>query len=179
MRTPRLLLQRRGATSVSARARTFAWIARIGAGVGLVVSFGAGTASAGLWDTARILEHNGNECAGQINDCRSVVSGPVEIAGNGEDSIKVKCPARFPYLVGWDTEQNEFLHARRVSSDPDQVTPKQTADSLTVAVTSKVDTVGTIQVYVGCARRRANGTSLMSGRIGVPANHVGFTGGEK
>ena len=165
-------------------------IAQIGAAVVVAMPLvGAGAAApaladSGLWNTTRILGYDGNECAGQVSGCRTVASGPVAIAANGAGSITVDCPSLFPRLVGWDTEQNEFLEADLVSPDPDQVAgfgkrDVKPVDSLTVLVTSNADAVGIIQVYIGCARRATNGTPLMSERIGVPSNHVGFTGGEQ
>ena len=156
-------------------------IARTGAALALLLGGAPGVLAAGnsLWDTTRVLDHHGNECAGQeANTCRTVASESFAIAGNATNQIKLTCPALFPHLVGWDTQQHEFLQVALVSPNPDQVKKfRRKPETLVVDVTSSTDTVGNVQIFAGCAKSAPNRTPFMAVRIGLPGNHVGFEGG--
>lgn len=135
--------------------------------------------SAIVWSAQRILEYSGNECTALTpGTCQSLSSDPVTVADAGTHSITLECPRSFPYLVGWDTQQNEFLRVIVVSPEPGEKpyagqAPSQ-PDSLTVSVTNDAiadgqAAVGNLQLYIGCSQFPWNGTPFASERRGLPS----------
>jgi hypothetical protein len=126
-----------------------------------------------LWSPSRVLEYEGNECEALTTDtCQTVTSDPVTVPGAGPALITLQCPSAFPYLVGWDTQQNEFLSVVVTSPDP-RIGPAG-ASSLTVSVTNTAaeddeNVAGNVQLYIGCSQFQWNGTPFASERRGLPS----------
>jgi hypothetical protein len=122
-----------------------------------------------------MLDYDGNECAGQpIGTCHSEASNSITVDDAGPDSITLKCPADFPYLIGWDTEQSEFLRVLVTSHDPSDEprVRRLTVSVLNDAVADGADAAGTVQLYIGCSRNSWKGTPFGSERGGLPSNGI-------
>jgi hypothetical protein len=157
------------------------------AGLLLAASGSAGAQSSGLYDTSRVLEHSGKECQGVVA-CKTVESAKKPIGAGRGAAITVTCPSSHPYVVGWDTEQNEHIVAtlRRHPLDEAPASANAAAAAtngpdprLVVAGTNNGPAVGYITVFVGCSSDQVWPTALLRHRSGVPANHTTFQGGSR
>jgi hypothetical protein len=106
--------------------------------------------------------------------------GPVTVANAGPASITLQCPRSFPHLVGWDTQQNEFLRVIVASAHlgenlhAGRPTESSQVDGLTVAVLNDAvandpAAVGNVQLYIGCSQLPWNNTPFASERRGLPS----------
>jgi hypothetical protein len=126
-----------------------------------------------LWSHSRVLEYEGNECEALTTDtCETVTSDPVTVPGVGPVRITLQCPSALPNLVGWDTQQNEFLSV--VVTSPDPRIGLAGAISLTVSVTNIAaeddeNVAGNVQLYIGCSQFPWNGTPFATERRGLPS----------
>ena len=135
--------------------------------------------STNLWSTERILAYSADECAAlEPGACESLSSAPVTIPDVGPYRITLQCPKTSPYLVGWDTQQKEFLrvvvvsphpgeepHTSRALASPDRLTVSAIND----AVADGQPAVGDVQLYIGCSQYPWNGTPFASERRGLPS----------
>lgn len=134
----------------------------------------AAAQSVKLWGSSRTLDYDGNECAGQsTNACRSLISDRITVADPGPEFVTLECPRRY-YLVGWDTQQSEFLRVTVVSTQPEE---RLRARSLTVSIVNDAaadgqDLAGDFQLYIGCSRRPWHRTPFASERAGLPSNGI-------
>lgn len=174
----------RGATP--ATRRRLAWLLPA-AGFLLAAGGPAAAQGAGLFDTSRLLEHRGTECRGAAA-CKTVESARTRIGTGRGRVLTVDCPPSHPYVVGWDTEQNEHIVATLLHHPLDGAPASANAAAaatngpdtrLVVAGTNNGPAVGHITVFVGCSSDQASPTALLRHRSGVPANHTAFQGGSR
>lgn len=117
--------------------------------------------SEGLHDTTRILDYQGNECAG-VPGCVTVQS-PVTVLG--PDQVKVlavQCPAAQPLVWHWDTEQHEHMYVRLVG---------RTRQGVTFSIRNLADAPGQARIFVGCSTApfAFAGSGVQTSRTGVPS----------
>ena len=133
-----------------------------------------------LYEPSRILEHNDLECSG-APDCKSVKAGRHRVAAGATETITVQCPPARPYLVAWDSEQNETISAvvrSRPNLPPSQDGSPSGPDSrLLIAAENGGSTAGHITLFLGCAKTPvAPAAGIMRYRAGVPSNAPTFLG---
>jgi hypothetical protein len=153
-------------------------------GISVLLLFAAVKANAQsdtLYETSRILEHNGLECSG-APACKSVEAGRHRISAGATRTITVQCPPALPYLVAWDSEQNETISAV-VRSRPKLPASREHAPSdpdsrLVIAAANDGSSPGHITLFLGCATTPvAPAAGVMRQRSAVPSNAPTYLGG--
>jgi hypothetical protein len=118
------------------------------------------------FDSTRVLGHGKNECS-SIPHCRTISTHRKFIGVGQSNVLSYHCPARAPYLVGWDTEQLEQIqvqvvpHAFNLKSD------------LSVAVENRGSTPGYVIIFLGCSKKKASSVAMMHQRGGIPSQAAG------
>ena len=121
-------------------------------------------AAQSLYDTNRVMEHHGDECA-RVPACQSVESPRMLI---GIDQIKVfavHCPSSHPFVWHWDTEQHEHIYVKLVG---------RTKIGLTLSASNRADASGNAQIFIGCSPEpfAFSGTGFMQSTTGLPTGHL-------
>jgi hypothetical protein len=163
---------------------------RTGWGLALGLMLAATTPAAaqraqGLYDESRVLQHRQGECRG-IPDCVTIESRERRVPKGQSVTLNLHCPAATPYVVNWDTEQNEHLAvtakpllvdltAPAVAGSP----PGGGSSRLSLAVVNNGDSVGRVTAFLGCAASPPRIAAVMRHRSGVPSNHGVFQGGSR
>ena len=139
----------------------------------------------GLYDESRVLAHSNNECRG-IADCVTVESRERRVAKGQSVTLNLRCPAATPYVVNWDTEQNEHLVATALPLLVDLTAPavagslpNGSSSHFSLSVVNNGDSVGRITAFLGCAASPPRVAAVLRQRSGVPSNHGVFPGGAR
>ena len=114
----------------------------------------------GLYETSRILEYQGNECA-RVPGCVTVQAPPAVVGPDQVKALAVQCPDTHPVAWHWDTEQHEHMLVRLAG---------RTRQGLTFSIRNVADAAGTTRIFVGCSTAPFSfaGTGAQTSRIGVP-----------
>lgn len=151
-----------------------------GLGLAAVVAGAATAQTAGLYDTNRVLEHLGSECGSQPS-CITVESKQRRVASGRRDVFHARCPANYPHIVGWGSEQHEHITTMVVRDDLPSIpdggfTRPAISDSvLKVVAENKADAVGFVTIFVGCSAEPSRLTSFVQMRAGVPSGTLPST----
>ena len=133
-----------------------------------------------LYDTTRVLEYTGVECAGTPS-CKTVKAGRHKIDAGQSEILTFHCPTRTPYFVGWDTEQNEHIQAtalRRLPPNTSSGGPGTQPDTQLVILAENVGpATGHLTMYLGCSVTATLPSGMMRQRSSVPSNNATFLGG--
>jgi hypothetical protein len=116
-----------------------------------------------VYDTERVLEHLGNECAG-VPAC-TVVESPVTVVDARQVHVlAVGCPESHPFVWQWDTEQHEHIYVRVIGS---------TRTAVTFSIANKADAPGRSRIFVGCSTEgvTSGGKGFQLSRTGVPSRN--------
>ena len=119
-------------------------------------------AAPSIYNTERVLEHLGNECAG-VPGCQSVASLPMLIDVDQVKVFAVNCPSGHPFVWHWDTRQHEHIYVKLVG---------RTGTGLTLSASNRADAPGQSQIFIGCSPQpfAFAGSGFMQSRTGVPSN---------
>jgi hypothetical protein len=117
-------------------------------------------ADQGLYETSRLLEYQGNECA-RVPGCVTVQAPPALVRADQVKVVAVQCPDTHPVAWHWDTEQHEHMLVRLVG---------RTRQGLSFSIRNVADAAGTARIFVGCSTAPFSfaGTGAQTSRIGVP-----------
>ena len=133
-----------------------------------VCSMAAGVVRADpIFDTRRIIGHNGTECIGSAaGDCQKFQTRWTRVVKGASRQVAVRCPAAYPYVQGWDAKHHEHIEIVLLPLPfPDETT---LADgrlrAVTVAAINKSDAAGSFRIYLGCSAKpfRGNGFKIAS-----------------
>ena len=159
------------------RLRRLGMLALAGAWTAMAASSPVSAAQT-IFDTGRVLEYTRSECVGQPQgSCVTLSSKRLRIVARSSRQITLTCDARYPYAIGWDSEQHEHLRLELVSPLPTKPgsAPAATGpQTISVVALNQADTSGFAKLFIGCSRRPWQGTPFMTFREAVPGNQAGF-----
>jgi hypothetical protein len=116
-----------------------------------------------VYDTGRVLEHLGNECAG-VPACTTVESPPTTVAAGQVHVLAVSCPESHPIAWQWDTEQHEHIYVRVIG---------RSRTAVTFSIGNKADAPGQSRIFLGCSTQAVapGGRGFQLSRTGVPSKN--------
>ena len=116
-----------------------------------------------IYDTERVLEHLGNECAG-VPACTTAESPVTTLDANQVHVLAVSCPESHPVARQWDTEQHEHISVRVIG---------RTGTGMTFSIGNKADAPGQSRIFLGCSTEAVapGGKGFQLSRTGIPSKH--------
>ena len=144
--------------------------------LGLALAAGQPADATEIYDTTRILEHEGNECAGAPKgQCAPTPPRRYTIPGGQTKGIELACPESRPHVVGWDADHHEHISLELVPPAAEAASAA-TADhrpgGLTLVVTNHADVPGSASVVLGCSARPVDRAIIVRHTSAVPTKRL-------
>lgn len=141
----------------------------LAAALGLFLTSGAVAHAQTLYNTQRVLDQAGNACL-RAAKCVSIEAKTVAVDAGKDASVSLQCPARHPYLLGWDSRHHEHI---TVTAAPRLTASDQASKAVTFVIGNVADASGSATLYLGCSDVEVHPTAAMEQTSALPSHRFG------